>query len=88
MPGVEPGSEMKTIKTSTYLVYCSFLVHKKTIDKPFMHQSSNFSLKPRRLWFKLSHLIDVFLLFDENKRAEKRVAFSIKQPLHSYSRHL
>jgi hypothetical protein len=22
MPGVEPGSEMKTIKTSTYLVYC------------------------------------------------------------------
>jgi hypothetical protein len=23
MPGVEPGSEMKTIKTSTYLVYCS-----------------------------------------------------------------
>ncbi len=49
MPGVEPGSEMKTIKTSTYLVCCSFLVHKTTTDKPFMYQPTKFSFKSRRL---------------------------------------
>lgn len=49
MPGVEPGSEMKTIKTSTYLVYCSFLAYKTTINKPFICQPALFSLISRRL---------------------------------------